>query len=163
MEDHQAGNRQAMQRLFNALIAVDEMYCADVRKIGVKESELWLLYALDDGKPHSQNQLCQEWGFPKTTLNTTIKQGEAQGHLTLIPIAGKRRERQICLTPAGQAHARQILRPIYGAEDAALQAVQDRYGPGFVDEIVEAIDYFGQCLRASFAKKMEEKENDDDP
>lgn len=101
--------------------------------------------------------------LPKTTLNTTLKQAEAKGYLTLVPIAGKRRERQICLTAAGQAYARQVLRPIYGAEDAALQATLDRYGPAVVAALVEAVDYFGRCLRDSFAKQMEEKENDDNP
>lgn len=149
--------------LATAMNRIDQMYCDDVTRIGVKASELWLLYALDDGAPHSQKQICQEWGLPKTTLNTTLKQAEAKGYLTLVPIAGKRRERQICLTAAGQAYARQVLRPIYGAEDAALQATLDRYGPAVVAALVEAVDYFGRCLRDSFAKQMEEKENDDNP
>ena len=110
-------NRQIMRALATAMNRIDQMYCDDVTRIGVKASELWLLYALDDGAPHSQKQICQEWGLPKTTLNTTLKQAEAKGYLTLVPIAGKRRERQICLTAAGQAYARQVLRPIYGAED----------------------------------------------
>ena len=156
-------NRQIMRALATAMNRIDQMYCDDVTRIGVKASELWLLYALDDGAPHSQKQICQEWGLPKTTLNTTLKQAEAKGYLTLVPIAGKRRERQICLTAAGQASARQVLRPIYGAEDAALQATLDRYGPAVVAALVEAVDYFGRCLRDSFAKQMEDKENDDNP
>ena len=140
-------NRQIMRALATAMNRIDQMYCDDVTRIGVKASELWLLYALDDGAPHSQKQICQEWGLPKTTLNTTLKQAEAKGYLTLVPIAGKRRERQIC----------------YGAEDAALQATLDRYGPAVVAALVEAVDYFGRCLRDSFAKQMEEKENDDNP
>ncbi|MFR5026937.1 MAG: hypothetical protein ACLTC3_12710 [Evtepia gabavorous] len=89
--------------------------------------------------------------------------GRSQGVSDPRPHRGKRRERQICLTAAGQAYARQVLRPIYGAEDAALQATLDRYGPAVVAALVEAVDYFGRCLRDSFAKQMEEKENDDNP
>ena len=102
-------NRQIMRALATAMNRIDQMYCDDVTRIGVKASELWLLYALDDGAP------------------------------------------------------RQVLRPIYGAEDAALQATLDRYGPAVVAALVEAVDYFGRCLRDSFAKQMEEKENDDNP
>lgn len=137
-------NRQIMRALATAMNRIDQMYCDDVTRIGVKASELWLLYALDDGAPHSQKQICQEWGLPKTTLNTTLKQAEAKGYLTLVPIAGKRRERQICLAGGGQA-------------------TLDRYGPAVVAALVEAVDYFGRCLRDSFAKQMEEKENDDNP
>ena len=99
-------NRQIMRALATAMNRIDQMYCDDVTRIGVKASELWLLYALDDGAPHSQKQICQEWGLPKTTLNTTLKQAEAKGYLTLVPIAGKRRERQICLTAARPTPAR---------------------------------------------------------
>lgn len=156
-------NRQIMRALATAMNRIDQMYCDDVTRIGVKASELWLLYALDDGAPHSQKQICQEWGLPKTTLNTTLKQAEAKGYLTLVPIAGKRRERQICLTAAGQAYARQVLRPIYGAEDAALRPPWTGTGRRWWPPLVEAVDYFGRCLRDSFAKQMEEKENDDNP
>ena len=109
-------NRQIMRALATAMNRIDQMYCDDVTRIGVKASELWLLYALDDGAPHSQKQICQEWGLPKTTLNTTLKQAEAKGYLTLVPIAGKRRERQICLTAPENGtngflrYIRQILR-----------------------------------------------------
>ena len=43
------------------------------------------------------------------------------------------------------------------------RATLDRYGPAVVAALVEAVDYFGRCLRDSFAKQMEEKENDDNP
>ena len=66
-------NRQIMRALATAMNRIDQMYCDDVTRIGVKASELWLLYALDDGAPHSQKQICQEWGLPKTTLNTTLE------------------------------------------------------------------------------------------
>lgn len=55
-------NRQIMRALATAMNRIDQMYCDDVTRIGVKASELWLLYALDDGAPHSQKQICQEWG-----------------------------------------------------------------------------------------------------
>ena len=42
-------NRQIMRTLATAMNRIDQMYCDDVTRIGVKASELWLLYALDDG------------------------------------------------------------------------------------------------------------------
>ena len=50
-------NRQIMRALATAMNRIDQMYCDDVTRIGVKASELWLLYALDDGAPHSQKQI----------------------------------------------------------------------------------------------------------
>lgn len=157
-------NRQIMRTLATAMNRIDQMYCDDVTRIGVKASELWLLYALDDGAPHSQKQICQEWGLPKTTLNTTLKQAEAKGYLTLVPIAGKRRERQICLTarPARPTPARSSA-PSTGRRMPPSRPPWTGTGRAVVAALVEAVDYFGRCLRDSFAKQMEEKENDDNP
>ncbi|MFR2156424.1 MAG: hypothetical protein ACLS43_04485 [Evtepia gabavorous] len=56
-------NRQIMRALATAMNRIDQMYCDDVTRIGVKASELWLLYALDDGAPHPKAD-CQR-GLPK--------------------------------------------------------------------------------------------------
>ena len=44
-----------------------------------------LLYALDDGQMHSQNDICLQWEIPRSTLNTIIKQ-----LLELVPPAKQR-------------------------------------------------------------------------
>ena len=96
-------NRQIMRALATAMNRIDQMYCDDVTRIGVKASELWLLYALDDGAPHSQKQICQEWGLPKTTLNTTIRNNRffnnintlVDSHQTLV---SDRSDRTSCVT-----------------------------------------------------------------
>lgn len=156
-------NRQIMRALATAMNRIDQMYCDDVTRIGVKASELWLLYALDDGAPHSQKQICQEWGLPKTTLNTTLKQAEAKGYLTLVPIAGKRRERQICLTAARPGLRPPGPPPHLRGGGCRPPGHPGPVRPAVVAALVEAVDYFGRCLRDSFAKQMEEKENDDNP
>lgn len=155
MED----TRKMMRKFTIALNNIDEVYCSDTSQIGVKESELWLLYALDDGKTHSQKSICEEWGFPRTTLNTTIKQAEAAGHLTLTPIPGKRREMNICLTETGTRYAKQVLSSIYEAEDQAIKATMERYTADFIS----ALEYFSVCLKSAFEKKLDELEDNRKP
>lgn len=148
--------RKMMRKFTIALNNITEAYCSDTAAVGVKESELWLLYALESDSANSQKQLCDEWGFTKTTLNTTIKQAEAAGHLTLTPIPGKRREMNIRLTERGKAHAAQVLHTIHQAEDAAMRETAKRYSAEFID----ALDYFSECLKLALQKKpnqMEEK------
>ena len=152
------GMRELMRKFAIALNNVDEAYCTDTTQMGVKESELWLMYALDDGKPHSQRQICAEWGFPRTTLNTTTKQVQARGYITLAPIPGKRREMNICLTESGKEYAKQLLCSIYEAEDYAMEETLKRYSADFID----ALDFFSMCLKSAFQKKpmeMEDKDN----
>ena len=151
--------RELMRKFAIALNNVDEAYCSDKSQTGVKESELWLMYALDDGKPHSQRQICEEWGFPRTTLNTATKQVQAQGYITLAPIPGKRREMNICLTESGKTYARQLLRGIYEAGDYAMEETLKRYSADFID----ALDFFSACLKSAFQKKPMEMEDNINP
>lgn len=149
--------REVMRKFTVALNNLDEAYCSKTKKIGIKESELWLLYALDDEKAHSQKQICEEWGFPKTTLNTAIKQAEAAGHLTLSHIPGQRREMHVCLTEQGKIYAKQVLQPIYAAEKTALEETVSCYSIDFI----EALDYFGTCLKAALEINMKERKEPD--
>ena len=140
--------RETTRQLMIVINNLEKTYTANTPKIGRQSSELWLMYALDDGKPHSQKQICEEWGFPLTTLNTVTKKCEAAGYLTLTLIPGKRREMQICLTESGKIHAKQLLEVVYRAESYAMEETLKRYST----EFVSALDYFGQCLKASFGQ-----------
>lgn len=145
--------RTTVRRLVIAVNYVDEIYYYDMSKIGVKKSELWLMYALNDGEQHSQKQICDEWGFPRTTLNTAIKQAEAAGYLTMSLIPGKRREMNICLTEKGQAYAEKLLNIIYEAENKAMEETLKHYSADFIS----AVEYFATNLKSAFDEQLEER------
>lgn len=127
--------RVMLRRLAIAINNVDEVYCTDMAKIGVKESELWLMFVLNDNERPSQKQICDEWGFPRTTLNTAIKQAETAGYLTMSLTPGKRREMNVCLTEKGQVYAEKLLNIIYKTEDKATEETLKHYSVDFIDAI----------------------------
>lgn len=146
--------REAIRKLVIAISKIERTYAARSSKFGSQSSELWLMYTLDDGESHCQKQICDEWGIRKTTLNSVTKKCEAAGYLTLIPIPGKRREMQICLTEKGRAHAKQLLEQFYRAEDRAMEKTLKVYSSEFID----AVQYYGQCLYEEFNKGTESDE-----
>jgi len=133
--------RDILRRFNNAWSRVGRSY-SHASQAGLKDSMLWLLYALDDGESHSQKSICEEWGIPKTTMNTTIKVAEREGYLTLMPIPGKRREMSIRLTPKGAQYAAGVLEKVYEAEERALDRTAEKYSVDFVD----AMNCFAACL-----------------
>lgn len=62
--------------------------------MNLNENTLALLYALDDGLPHSQKQVCEDWLIPKTTINTITRELVEQSYVTLVS-TGHRREKHI--------------------------------------------------------------------
>ena len=105
------------RRLILAATRMDGAYYYFARHSGVPENQLALFYALSDGKPHSQKEICEDWLIPKTTINTVVKEQVAAGHLTLR--AGEGREKIICLTEAGRAYAEKAISALCAAECAA--------------------------------------------
>jgi len=146
--------REKIRHLVIGISKIDKTYVANTTKLGCQENVLWLLYALDDGEPHSQKQICDEWGFPRTTLNTITKKCETAGYLTLSPIPGKRRERQICLTESGKAYAKQVLGVVYRAESKAMEQTLAQYSA----EFISALDYYEKCLALEFENNFEQNE-----
>ncbi len=130
-----------IRRLMLATEKMDGAYYFYSRKKGAKENVMALLYALDDGEPHSQQQICRDWLIPKTTVNTNVKELVKAGYAALQEENGKR-EKAIVLTEKGKAYAARILRQIYKAEQTALSRTLEKFSPEFID----AMDYFCGCL-----------------
>ena len=143
--------RKDIQKLVIAINNSEEIYVANSPKIGRQSTAMWLMYTLNDGEPHSQKQICDEWGFPRTTLNTVTKKCEAKGYLTLTPIPGKRREMLVCLTEKGKDYVDQNLDIIYRAENRALEEILKTHSADFIDVLWE----FAKSLKSAF-----EQEND---
>lgn len=120
-----------IRRLMLAGTRMDGAYYYFARKSGIPENLLALLYALDDEKPHSQREICEDWLIPKTTVNTLVRELVAQGHATLLPSHG--REKTIELTPSGRAYAQKALQVVYEAEKAAMERTLAVCSPEFVD------------------------------
>lgn len=112
----------------------------------MSRAELNVMYALNDGKPHSQAEICRDWSVPKTTLNTIVKRWEELGYLYQKAIPGKKREMQLILTGQGEKYVSEIMANVYRAEDKALRETIEAYS----DEFIEALEFFGKAIRKSF-------------
>lgn len=95
---------------------LDAVYTKFAKQSGIPPTLLWILYALNDGKEHTQIEICRTWDLPKSTVNTIIKELENYGYIMLFPIKGKRREMTILLTKEGQNYANNILSDLYKIE-----------------------------------------------
>lgn len=146
--------KEKARRLTLAIYRIDQSYAANEKARRKSRAELNIMYALDDGRPHSQAELCRDWLVPKTTMNTVIRRWEKAGLVTQAPVPGKRREMTISLTDAGREYVRSYMDPIYKVERKALEKTTARYGDGFI----EALEYFSGNVREAFEEeKGEEK------
>ncbi len=134
---------------------IDECYWRLSHDTAYSNSEVCLLYALNDGKLHSQKEISENWCISKTTLNSTVKKLESNGYIELKKIEDKKREKKIVLTESGKALAENLLRDMYRAENYAMDETMKKY-PDFVD----AIEYWSTLFKTKIDDIKEEKSNE---
>lgn len=116
-------SRKFFYEFGKALYHVDSFYNEFAKKSKVSSALLWVMYALNDGKPHTQIEISNDWELPKTTVNTVIKDIQKDGYVELIPIKGKRREMSIVLTESGKTFADNVLSELYKSEAKAFESL----------------------------------------
>lgn len=148
-------NLERIRRIMLATTRMDGAYYFFAKTLGLKENTLLLLYALNDGKPHSQKEICTDWQIPKTTVSTVVKELKHRGYVTLSSREGSR-EKNILLTAEGIAYSEKIMESVYEAERIAMESTLDKYSPEFVD----AIDYFSHCIKDEIQKRLTQNRGD---
>ena len=136
-------------RLNLATNRLNGAYYIWARRHRMPENMLTLLYALGDGKPHTQREISRDWLIPKTTVNTVVRECIQAGYLQLLP-SGHGKERAVALTQRGRDYARGLLRPIHEAEEEAMARTLEQFSPDFL----LAVETLTQQLCQSFRRSI---------
>lgn len=134
--------RNEIRRIMIAVNVINGAYDMIAKKIGIKENTLALLYALDDGKAHSQKEICEEWFIAKTTLNTIVKECAEEGYI-FLEAGDHKKEKKICLTEKGRKYARDILSKVYELEEYAMAHTKANCS----SEFIAALEQFTANLK----------------
>lgn len=139
--------------LMMAIDRIDEVYYRAQRASGMKDSLFVLMYALSDGKPRSQKQICAEWHIPRSTLNTVVLE---QAHLGNVELSGSgHKEKYVSLTDKGVEYVRSSLAPLFEAEELAGRSVD-------VADLAEQLDCFAARLEASLCVPENNRKDEKD-
>ncbi len=145
-------NCEAVRRIIQATNNIDGVYYYFAKHLGINENTLAFLYALDDGRPHSQKEISDEWLIPRTTINTIVKSLVAAGYITFDP-EQRTKEKTIILTQSGRSYTDGLLRTLYAAEERAIESTLERSSP----EFISALEDFSRSLHDELDRIMGEK------
>ena len=110
----------------NILRDNDSVYRSAAKKLNIPESTLWILYSFRaESRPITQSYMCSLLHQPKQTVNTALKQLEAQGCISLCA-GGDRRTKEISLTEKGEALAQITADKIIAAEEQAFEDMSSK-------------------------------------
>lgn len=138
-------NYERVRRIMLATNKIDGVYYLFAKQFGNNENTLAFLYALADGKPHSQKEISEEWLIPRTTINSIVKKMLAQGYVAFVP-EQHRKEKALMLTDSGMRYTDERFGSIYAAEEKAIVETMEQYD----DTFVEALEFFASRLQGGF-------------
>ncbi len=136
------------RRLMVAIDRLDEVYYDIRHRSGMKDSLFVLMYALADGVPRSQKQICEEWHIPRSTLNTVVLEQVEAGTITTTATGHK--EKLLSLTSKGRGYVRSRLGALFDAERTAASMAD-------AGAIADALDLFVTCLEGQLEGLSERK------
>ena len=143
--------RSEIREFMIVTTVLDRIYENLAKAAGTRGSLIELFYALDDGKPHTQREICREWLVPKTTVNTLVQKCVHEGYITLLPHSGTK-EKEILLTEEGRRYMRDLLDVIYDIEREAYEKTIEKFSPDFVP----AVTYFTETPGKAFSEHFKE-------
>ncbi len=131
--------RKEIRQVIVSVNMIDGIYDILSKNRKIKQNMLALLYAIDDGKLHSQTEICEQWLIPRTTINTIVKECINDGYIT-FDTSRHTKEKIICITDKGKEYAQSILKQIYEIEYRAMEKTLSKYSVEFVQAMKEFAD-----------------------
>ena len=117
---------------------------------GMSANSLLILEALYDGI-RTQKEISQKWCIPKQTINTILKDLEAQGYLELTAMAQDKRNKQIELTSKGRLFVDRIITQVQEKEMYVIRQM----GLERMKSMNDGLELFISLFRAGGVSKNE--------
>ena len=128
---------------------IRRIYSAWAKAHGVNYNVLATLYTACYNDKCSQKYICEEWGVPKQTVNTTCRELTASGVIEQIQSTDDRREICISLTEKGKAFAQPLVDELSKIEDRILS----RMGREDVARFFELFMRYAEIAKKEFTEK----------
>lgn len=111
----------------------DALYSAVAERSGMSSAMFWTMYAVcsKDGSC-AQKDVCGICAMSKQTVHSALKKLQTQGYLYLDVSPADRRSKYIFLTELGECYKREKLYPLFEAEKAAFQQMDQRDREGLL-------------------------------
>lgn len=114
-------SKEQMGLLNQQYKALDSIYHNVAVKFGLSDSIFWIFYALcESGQEYTQNDLCNDWFYPKQTVNSAISKLVTDGYVWLETVPGTRNRKIVRLTDAGKRFSEQNVQVLMEAEQRAF-------------------------------------------
>lgn len=136
--------------IYNQLFKeLDLLYHNYAKYSGLSDTAFWIIYSIQErSDAYTQKELCDNWSYSRQTVNSALKNLEQQQLIQLIPACDNRKNKQIFLTPLGNALAERVIIPLIDAEKKAFS----KLGKEDLDEFLNLTQKHNDLLHVEINK-----------
>ena len=111
----------------------DSLFQQTSKRIGITNATLYILiYLYRSLEPCSQNDIVENWFFPKQTVSFTINKLVEQNLVYMTPIENSKNKKAIKLTDEGMEYCKEHIIPVIHAQEEAFLSLTDEEREAFV-------------------------------
>ncbi|MCL2217203.1 MAG: MarR family winged helix-turn-helix transcriptional regulator [Defluviitaleaceae bacterium] len=118
------------------------LYTRFAQKHEIPYGIIQVAYVLGLHSPVTQKQISEICEIPKQTVNGVIKQLKADQHITITAGKEDKREKEIALTPKGEAYIQNTLKPFFELN----KMIAGRIGIDFIKQLSQGLNTLGDTL-----------------
>ena len=119
MED--SALREQIDRYYQLWCDATQLYEKWAKQRGITYNTVLTLCTLLSNQKHcTQKMICEQWGLPKQTVNTILKDFEQKGYVTFANMQSDKRNKLISLTDSGSKYATEISTALYALDFYAI-------------------------------------------
>lgn len=130
----------------------DQVYHQFARAFGLSDCAFWILYLLQESdRTYTQAEICDTLSFARQTVNSALKNMQAQGMIRLVPDSRNKKNKHLCLTAQGEQFVEETVDRVIDAELSTLE----QFSPEEREMFLVLNQKYSLCLRKEGNKLLE--------
>lgn len=109
--------KEQIDRYYQLSCSTTHLYESWAKQRGITYKYVLTICTLLSNQEHcTQKMICEQWGLPKQTVNTILKDLKRKEYVTFIDLPSDRRNKVISLTDSGREYANKISTELYNLD-----------------------------------------------
>ncbi len=114
--------QEQINRYYQLWCDATQFYEKWSKQRGITYNTVLVLCTLLSNQEHcTQKMICEQWGLPKQTVNTILKDFEKKAYVSFAYLPSDKRNKLISLTDDGREYANEISEALYNMDSYAAE------------------------------------------
>lgn len=138
--------REQINRYYQLWCDATQLYENWAKQRGITYNTLLTLCTLISNQEHcTQKMICEQWGLPKQTVNSILKDFERKRYVTFANMQSDKRNKLILLTESGREYANETSSALYEMDVYAVGKMGSARMKDLNDNLTLYMEYFREA------------------